>query len=74
MFLHIKHHSSSGNEQNPKNLFFRALKKNPFLEKLFLSKTQKILRFEKNHWWQIFSTSNSAEFGICVQLVALVEF
>ena len=47
MFLHIKHHSSSGNEQNPKNLFFRALKKNPFLEKLFLSKTQKILRFEK---------------------------
>ena len=47
MFLHIKHHSSSGNEQNPKNLFFRALKKNPFIENLFLSKTQKILRFEK---------------------------
>ena len=47
MFLHKKHHSSSGNEQNPKNAIFRALKKNPFLEKLILSKTQKILNFEK---------------------------
>ena len=34
--------------------FFNALKKNPFLEKLFLSKTQKILSFEKKSLTTLF--------------------
>ena len=39
--------SQVGMNRIQKNLFFRALKKNPFHEKFILSKTQKILNFEK---------------------------
>ena len=74
VFLHIRHHSRSGNEQKLKIVISMPPWKKPnlnlMLYQFFAENSKNIIFSKKNHWWHYFSILNSTSFELSYTSVA----